>query len=144
VTTIRWDLFDTAVNAARMVAHDDDIARDAALAALQELGDGADAGRARRRARDRAKDALRRYQPGVHSVDMDTLAATTNVFEEAAKSQHDDKLLAALGSRAASIIRLTSEGGYTNADIARLFAVSEETARLWRNAAELQRDILGL
>ena len=136
---MRWDLFDSAVQAARHVAHDEDIARDAALAALTELGAEATEVTVRRRSRDRAKDALRRRQPDVHSVDMDTLPSEDNVFEEVAAIEADDQLLSAVGQRYYTILGLKHDG-YSDREIAELYEVSETTAARWRSAAELARD----
>jgi len=136
---MRWDLFDSAVQAARHVAHDEDIARDAALAALTELGAEADESRVRRRARDRAKDALRRRQPDVHSVDMDTLPSEDNVFEEVAELEEEAQLCMKVGTLNYLLLYL-KKNGWSDREIAERYQVSETTAARWRAAAELARD----
>lgn len=141
---MRWDLFDNAVKLARKFVHDEDAARDVALQALEEVGSAPESHVmqcVKRRAQDAVKAHVR--QPFVANLDMDLLPSDDSVFETVARKQHDDKMLAALGSRSTYILRAVAEG-FTNADIGRVLGVSEETARLWRNEAQLQRDIQGL
>ena len=136
----RWDLFDTAVQAAMLVAHDIDIARDAAVAALSELGDEADEGRVRRRARDRAKDLLRR-RPRAESTDMDTLESGDDPVENAARAEECTNMVRVLGRQDATVLGLV-QAGYTDADLALEYGCSESTARRMRLRAEQKRDTM--
>lgn len=142
MSDIRWDLFDDAVNAANLVCRNEDIARDAALLALEELGADATAATVSRRARDRAKDMLRtaaRRAPTV-SLDMDLLPSASIVEDEAAAREGRAQLRAAIGDNNMSLLDAKA-AGYTNAEIAVQHGCSEEKARLMVNAAELARQV---
>jgi hypothetical protein len=142
MSDIRWDLFDSAVNAANLVCRNEDIARDAALLALEELGADATAATVSRRARDRAKDMLRtaaRRAPTV-SLDMDLLPSASIVEDEAAASEGRVQLRAAIGDKNMSLLDAKA-AGYSNAEIAVQHGYSEEKARLMVNAAELARQV---
>lgn len=133
---MRWDLYADAVAAALRVSHDEDIARDAALNALEECGD-APAGHIMRRARDRAKDIIRsqrRAPPTLH-LDVDLYASGENVEDDVALRQHKHQLVGAVGVFHGTIIGLV-HAGYTNAEIGGMLGVSEEQARKFRKSAE--------
>lgn len=145
MTSIRWDLFDLAVSTAKRVISDEDAARDAALQTLTELGETATSGLVVVCARRRAKDAARAFgsRPQVYNEDMDLHAAPDSVVEQAAASQADEKIIAAIGLGHATILKAKA-AGYTNAEIAALVGCSEETIRQRVHAANTELEQKGL
>lgn len=143
---VRWDLFDLAVATASRVIPDVDAARDAALAALEELGATATHGLVVLRARSRAKDAARAHSrlPPVYNEDMDALRQEGDpTLERAAAAEAQEQLAARIGEEAAALLILKAEG-FSNAHLALLMGRSEETVRLRVAAAEQARDKLEL
>jgi DNA-directed RNA polymerase specialized sigma24 family protein len=133
---MKWDAYDSAVSAALRVAQDEDIARDAALKALEECGD-APLAHILRRARDRAKDIIRsqRARPQELHQDVDLIASDSNPEREAAEREEKRQITGAVGLVYATILHLV-EAGYTNAEIAAKWKVSEEYVRKARKQAE--------
>ena len=139
---MRWDLHDKAVRLAVSITRDIDLAHDAALQALEEVGDGPES-HIMVRVRDRAKDAVRRRmrQPFVASVDMDTLPSADSTFDQAYANLEREHLKKAIGAPSLEILDFV-DAGLTNLQIAAHYGVGEETVRRARTTAEGMRDII--
>lgn len=144
MTAVRWDLFDNAVKLARKYVRDEDAARDVALKALTEVLDGPDS-HVMQCVKRRAQDAVRTYtrQPFVANLDMDQLAASDDVVEQAAYNEHTDTLVRELGSQGAGIVRL-KEAGFSDADIGRQLGISEPAAMMLVAQTNLLRTVKGI
>lgn len=142
---MRWDLFDLAVSTARRVVPDDDVARDVALKALEELGETATSALVVLRARSRAKDAARAHarRPAVYNEDMDLHASVDNVVEQASENELRERLRRHIGPVNAALLEAKA-AGFTNAELAAVLLCSEEKVRLMVSAAELLRDTRGV
>lgn len=122
---MNWSGFDAAVRAAFHVARDEDIARDAALKAIEECPDDAPLQHVTRRARDRAKDLIRASRRSVQTVhtDVDAFASSSDPAAEALLRIAARKLAARHGTFHARCYHLY-RAGHTVAEIAAQCGVS--------------------